>query len=105
MRSNIADEAKKLHYGQYIDGNAGFCGDRTPSTSSNSCNGSGGTGMITADYAAYIRLHNTRNQAVAVQAYTCRTVKMSIRPPDSSTGNKALHSANRISNSADEAMP
>ena len=50
--SNLADEA------EYLDGNAGFCGDRTPSTSSSSSNGSGGTGRTTTYYGAYIRLYN-----------------------------------------------
>ena len=39
-----------------IDGNAGFCGDRYPSTRSSSSNGSGGTGTTTTYYGAYIRL-------------------------------------------------
>ncbi len=45
-----------LNYKSKIDGNAGFCGDRTPSTSSDSINNSGGTGKITTYYAAYVRL-------------------------------------------------
>ena len=44
------------NYGDKIDGNAGFCGDRYPSTSSSSSNGSGGTGTTTTYYGAYIRL-------------------------------------------------
>ena len=36
--SNLVDEA------EYLDGSTGFCGDRYPSTSSSSSNGSGGTG-------------------------------------------------------------
>ena len=43
-------------YASSIDGNAGFCGDRTPSTSSSSSNGSGGTGSTTTYYGGYIRL-------------------------------------------------
>ena len=39
-----------------IDGNAGFCGDRTPSTSSSTSNGKGGTGTTQTYYAVYIRL-------------------------------------------------
>ena len=37
-----------------IDGNAGFCGDRTPSTSSSTSNGKGGTGTTQTYYAVYI---------------------------------------------------
>ena len=43
-----------------IDGNAGFCGDRYPSTSELSSNGSGGTGTTTTYYGAYIRLVNSK---------------------------------------------
>ena len=39
-----------------IDGNAGFCGDRYPSTSYTTSNGSGGTGTTTTYYGASIRL-------------------------------------------------
>ena len=41
--NNIENEEKNLHYGQYIDGNAGFCGDRRVSS---------GTGIGT-DYTEY----------------------------------------------------
>ena len=44
------------NYGDKIDGNAGFCGDREPSTSSSTSYGSGGTGTTTTYYGAYIRL-------------------------------------------------
>ena len=39
-----------------IDGNAGFCGDRQPSTDSSTSNGSGGTGTTWTYYGADIRL-------------------------------------------------
>ena len=42
-----------------IDGNAGFCGDREPSTSNTTSNGSGGTGSTQTYYGAYIRLVNS----------------------------------------------
>jgi len=48
--NNLASYASKL------DTNAGFCGDRTPSTSSTATNNSGGTGTITTYYGGYIRL-------------------------------------------------
>ena len=47
-------------YADKIDGNAGFCGDRTPSTSSSSINNSGGTGTTTTYYAGYIRLDTNK---------------------------------------------
>ena len=43
-----------------IDGNAGFCGDRQPSTSSSSSNGSGGTGTTVTYYGAYNRLYTKK---------------------------------------------
>ena len=49
-RSNL------LNFSNQIDGNAGFCGDRTPSTSKDSINNSGGTGQTETYYAGYIRL-------------------------------------------------
>ena len=42
-------------YADKIDGNAGFCGDRTPSTSSSSTNNQGGTGTTKTYYGGYIR--------------------------------------------------
>ena len=47
-----------VSYSEYIDGNAGFCGDRYPSTSTSSSNGLGGTGTTGTYYGAYIRLFN-----------------------------------------------
>ena len=49
----------RTNYGDYIDGNAGFCGDRTPSTSSSGTNGNGGTGRTVTYYGAYIRMNNS----------------------------------------------
>ena len=50
--NNIENEEKKLHYGQYIDGNAGFCGDRRVSS------GTGG-GTSSTDYQPYTRISNS----------------------------------------------
>ena len=44
-------------YANDIDGNAGFCGDRTPSTSNSSVNNSEGTGPTTTYYTGYVRLY------------------------------------------------
>ena len=81
----IENEQSNIHYGQYIDGNAGFCGDRTPSTSSNNSNGSGGTGTIETYYGAYIRL--ARNNSPSLQCSDNADIYTTI---DSSTGNQAL---------------
>ena len=43
-------------YASQISTEAGFCGDRQPSTSSTTSNGSGGTGTTQTYYGAYIRL-------------------------------------------------
>ena len=81
-QNNLADEA------EYIDRNAGFCGDRTPSTSSSSSNGSGGTGTTTTYYGAYIRLDNkgTSNSNPSLQ---CDSQDV-YTTTDSSSGNKSL---------------
>ena len=73
------------NYGQYIDGNAGFCGDRTPSTSSSTSNGSGGTGTTETHYGAYIRL--VRNNNPSLQ---CSDSADIYTTSGSSTGNGAL---------------
>ena len=80
--SNLADEA------EYLDGNAGFCGDRTPSTSSSSSNGSGGTGTTTTYYGTYIRLYNkgTSNSNPSLQCDNSDVYTTT----DSSGGNKSL---------------
>ena len=80
--SNLADEA------EYLDGNAGFCGDRTPSTSSSSSNGRGGTGTTTTFYGAYIRLDGkgTSNSNPSLQCDSQDVYTIT----DSSSGNKSL---------------
>ena len=81
---NLADEADK------IDGNAGFCGDRYPSTSSSSSNGSGGTGTTQTYYGAYIRLMNSKNPN-----FKCTDKDNDLyTTPGSSKGNGALKVSN-----------
>ena len=78
--SNLSDEA------EYLDGNAGFCGDRYPSTSSSSSNGSGGTGTTKTYYGAYIRLVNSKNPS-----FKCTDKDNDLyTTPGSSKGNGAL---------------
>ena len=79
-QNNLTDEA------EYIDGNAGFCGDRTPSTSESNSNGSGGTGTTTTYYGAYIRLHNKDSENASLQ---CDSQDV-YTTTDSSSGNKSL---------------
>ena len=70
--NNLTDEA------EYIDGNAGFCGDRTPYIGS-------GVGTSTTYYAAYNRLVNNNNPSLQ-----CSNNRDIYTTTDSSGGNKAL---------------
>ena len=88
--SNLADEA------DYLDGNAGFCGDRYPSTSEGSSNGSGGTGIRDTYYGAYIRLANSKNPS-----FKCTDSQDLYTTPGSSEGNGAL----KVSSSDNRATP
>ena len=73
--SNLADEA------EYLDGNSGFCGDRTVISGT-------GTGIKSTEYGAYIRLHNKgisdSNPSLQCDSYDVYTTT------DSSSGNKSL---------------
>ena len=71
-------------YADYIDGNAGFCGDRTPSTSSSSTNNQGGTGTTTTYYGGYIRLITNKQPTFECPDGDLYTTK------GSEDGNKAL---------------
>ena len=75
----------------YLDGDAGFCGDRTPSTSSNESNGQGGTGATTTYYGAYIRLVNSKKPS-----FKCSDTQDLYTTPGSNKGNKALKTNNNI---------
>ena len=74
-------------YADDLDGNAGFCGDRTPSTSSSSSNGSGGTGTTYTYYAGYVRLYGQSN---GVPTFECANDSDLYTTSGSSDGNKAL---------------
>ncbi len=69
--NNLADEA------EYLDGNAGFCGDRIPYSGS-------GTGTSDTYYAAYNRLVNNNNPSLQCDIQDVYTTT------DSSSGNKSL---------------
>ena len=68
-----------------IDGNAGFCGDREPSTSESTSNGSGGTGTTQTYYGAYIRLYTNK-----APTFECQNESDLYTTSGSSQGNKAL---------------
>ena len=79
-QNNLQSHADK------IDGNAGFCGDRTPSTSSTTSNGSGGTGTMQTYYGAYIRLVNSSKNPT----FDCENDSDLYTINGSNQGNKAL---------------
>ena len=72
-------------YASSIDGNAGFCGDRTPSTSESSSNNSGGTGSTTTYYGGYIRLITNKSPS-----FKCSNSSDLYTTSGSSDGNRAL---------------
>ena len=79
-RDNLA-----TNYGDKIDGNAGFCGDRQPSTSETTSNGRGGTGTTTTYYGAYIRLWRSDRPT-----FECTNSSDLYTTSGSEQGNKAL---------------
>ena len=88
--STIKEELDKwyednlLSYENNIDTNAGFCNDRTPSTSTSSSNGEGGTGTTWTYYGAYIRLVSNKTPNFTCSNNDLFTVN------SSSKGNHAL---------------
>ena len=81
---NLADEADK------IDGNAGFCGDRTSTTSSSGApNNTGGTGTTTTYYGASYRLTTNKTPTFKCGEEDDEGIDL-YTTSGSSTGNKAL---------------
>ena len=74
-------------YSSYISTEAGFCGDRQPSTSTSTSNGSGGTGTTQTYYEAYIRLETNKSPDLK-----CTNTTDLYTASGSSKGNKALTS-------------
>ena len=74
-----------LSYSSSIDGNAGFCGDRIPSTSSSSINNQGGTGTITTYYGGFIRLTTNKQPS-----FECSNSNDLYTTSGAENGNKAL---------------
>ena len=73
------------NYTDQIDGNAGFCGDRQPSTSESISNGQGGAGTTTTYYGAYIRLYTNK-----APTFECENDSDLYTLSNSSDGNRAL---------------
>ena len=87
--SNLTEEA------EYLDGNAGFCGDRTSTTSySGAPNDTGGTGTTETYYGARYRLNTNKTPT-----FKCSDIDNDLyTTPGSSKGNGALI----VNNSNDE---
>ena len=76
-------------YADYIDGNAGFCGDRTPYSGS-------GIGIETTYYGAYNRLYTMKTPT-----FKCADMRDLYTTPGSSKGNRAL----KVNNNDNSAVP
>ena len=87
-KNNIVDKnnSSGTSYDEYVSTEAGFCGDRTPSTDENSINNSGGTGGTTTYYGGYIRLTNSNMNPT----FECSNDSDLYTVKGSSKGNKAL---------------
>ena len=73
------------NYADQISTEAGFCGDREPSTSHSSSDGNGGIGTQLAYYGAYIRLVHGKNPT-----FECKNTTDLYTVGSASGGNKAL---------------
>ena len=86
-KTNIQDEG----YSSYIDTNAGFCGDRTSTTSSSGApNDTGGTGTTETYYGAFIRLYSGWSSSNAFPSFSCSNSSDLYTVGGSNKGNKAL---------------
>ena len=72
-------------YADNIDIDAGFCGDRSPSTSTSSSNDSGGWGTTQTYYGGYIRYYNN-----GTPTFRCSNSSDLYTVSSSNKGNKAL---------------
>jgi hypothetical protein len=80
-------ESNLSNYSDYIDTEAGFCGDRTPSTSSSSINNSGGTGTTQTFYAGYVRYYGDTSMT---PTYRCANSGDLYTVSGANQGNKSL---------------
>ena len=72
-------------YADDLDGNAGFCGDRTPYTNTSGTTSGGGTGTTETYYGAYIRLITNK-----APTFECENDGDLYTTSGSEDGNKAL---------------
>lgn len=76
-------------YESYIDTNAGYCGDRQPSTDNIVNNGLGGTGTTLTYYGAWHRLYGAGTVSNALPTFECNNNDL-YTVSESSKGNHAL---------------
>ena len=74
-----------IDYTDKIDGNVGFCGDRTPSSDSTTINGTESTGGASTYFPAYIRLRTNKGPT-----FECMNDSDLYTTSGSTQGNKAL---------------
>ena len=74
-------------YADDLDGNAGFCGDRTPYTNTSGTTSGGGTGTTTTYYGGYVRLYGNSS---GVPTFECASDSDLYTTSGSSDGNRAL---------------
>ena len=74
-------------YNDKIDGNSGFCGDRTPYTNTSGTTSSGGTGTTTTFYGGYVRLYGNTS---LTPTFECTNDSDLYTTSGSNGGNKAL---------------
>ena len=74
------------NYAQYLSKEAGFCGDREPSTSSSSSDSLGGAGTTRTYYGAYIRLITNKTPT-----FECQNENDLYTAKNANVGNKALN--------------
>ncbi|MCM1053799.1 MAG: hypothetical protein NC483_07500, partial [Ruminococcus sp.] len=78
-------------YFEKIDINAGFCNDRTPSTSNKVINNKGGTGTTVTYYGADIRIRHAWDDSISTAPiFNCITSSDLFTFENSSKGNKVL---------------
>ena len=82
-----ANESGLNNYSEYLDGESGFCGDRTPSTSQSAINGLGGIGATTTWYGGYVKLSQNLSMA---PTFECQNSGNLYTTGGSTSGNKAL---------------
>jgi len=86
-KTNIVDKG----FSSKIDTNAGFCGDRTPSSSQSTSDGKGGTSTITTYYGGYVRFFTGESWNMnPIPTFKCKNSNDLYTISGASKGNKSL---------------